>query len=148
MNAYSPVSEARLDTCHKDHHTIFNAVLPYFDHSILCGHRGETDQNRCFFKDLSKCKWPDSEHNSTPSMAVDAGPYDRYIKSVDYKDIERLNYFAGFVMATAGILYREWKISHILVWGGDWDGDTDLKDNVSFRDLVHFELRKPRDDED
>ena len=26
-----------------------------------------------------------------------------------------------------------------LIWGGDWDGDTDLKDNA-FDDLVHFEL--------
>ena len=28
-----------------------------------------------------------------------------------------------------------------IIWGGDWDGDTDLKDNA-FDDLVHFELKK------
>lgn len=148
MNVYSEASEVRLLTCHKDLHTIFSAVLPHFDHSILCGHRGKVEQDRCFTGGFSKCRWPDSLHNERPSMAVDAGPYDKYIKSVDYKDIERLNYFAGFVMATANSLYLEWKVTHILVWGGDWDGDTDLKDNASFRDRVHFQLRKPLDDED
>ena len=28
-----------------------------------------------------------------------------------------------------------------LIWGGDWDGDTDLNDN-NFDDLVHFELKR------
>ena len=27
-------------------------------------------------------------------------------------------------------------------WGGDWDDDTEVKD-TGFKDLPHFELRRP-----
>ena len=45
-----------------------------------------------------------------------------------------MTYFAGFVKGIAlmlGIPIR---------WGGDWNGNNDLKDN-NFDDLPHFELR-------
>lgn len=61
-------------------------------------------------------------------MAVDVVPY-----PVDWQDRDRFHYFAGFVlgMATArGVKLR---------WGGDWDSDTEVDDNV-FDDLPHFEL--------
>ena len=135
-NSYSKISKARLNECHRDLQIILADVLPFFDHSIICGHRGEQEQNVAFESGFSKVKYPDSSHNSYPSMAVDALPY-----PIDWKDEKRMIYFAGFVMATAKRLKKEGKISYDLRWGGDWDRDTELKDN-KFQDYPHYELRK------
>ena len=139
MNKYSPISRTRLDLCHPDLQVIFETVLPIIDHSILCGHRNEDDQEGCFLAKTSKLQWPNSWHNKLPSMAVDSGPYNIYIRNVDYKDLQRLCFFAGIVMGVAARLLAEKKILHRVRWGGDWDMDTELHDQ-KFRDLVHFEL--------
>ena len=64
-------------------------------------------------------------------MAVDAAPC--LSGKIDWNDAKFFCLFAGVVLSTAsqlGIKIR---------WGGDWDGDFDLKDQ-SFIDLPHFEL--------
>ncbi len=77
----------------------------------------------------SKARFGESPHNVEPlSKAVDAVPW-----PVDWEDIERMAYFAGFVMCTA-----KWMEIPIR-WGNDWDGDTDLRDN-KLNDRPHFEL--------
>lgn len=141
MNKYSKSSKARLETCDTDLQIIFKNVLPGFDHSILCGHRGETAQNAAYnaIPQKSKLRWPDSKHNTLPSLALDAAPYDYSISGIDWEDIERLTYFAGYVMGVAQVLYDEGLITSKLLWGGDWDHDTNVKDE-KFRDMVHFEL--------
>jgi len=63
-----------------------------------------------------------------PSLAVDVAPY-----PIDWNDRERFCYFAGYVKGIAKSLGTE------LRWGGDWDRDTQVKDN-NFDDLPHFEL--------
>lgn len=133
-NKYSEKSEAKLATCHPDLQKVFRAVLEFYDHTILEGHRGEVDQNAAFLSGKSQKKWPDGEHNKLPSEAVDASPY-----PVDFSNkpgnIARFYHFAGFVIATGkpmGIDIR---------WGGDWDSDHDFSDQ-RFNDLVHFELAK------
>lgn len=134
MPSYSVRSRERLNTCHKDLRMIFNAVIPHFDNSILCGHRGEAEQNEAYRSGKSQLKFPESKHNKSPSMAVDVVPY-----PIDWQDRERFHYFAGYVMGVADMLHGEGLISHRLRWGGDWDRDTQVKDN-SFDDLPHFEL--------
>ena len=138
MNAYSKISQVRLNECHRDLQIVFEKVLPYFDHSIICGTRGEQEQNVAFESGFSKVKYPNSKHNSYPSMAVDVMPY-----PIDWEDEKRMIFFAGFVMATAKRLKKEKKISHEIRWGGDWDRDLDLKDN-KFQDYPHYELLKQK----
>jgi len=58
---------------------------------------------------------------------------------IDWTDTDRFYYFAGHVMAVAAFLGVN------LRYGGDWDGDKDLKDNT-FNDLCHFELVDPKPD--
>ena len=128
MNRYSPASEANLSTAHHDLQRLFHAVLPGFDHSVMCGHRPEDKQRAAFLEGASEVDWPDSNHNVMPSKAVDAAPY-----PIDWHDRERATYFAGYVLGKAdemGIGIR---------WGGDWDSDGQVKDN-KFDDLWHFEL--------
>ena len=128
MPSYSKRSAANLATCHPDLQRVFNEVIKIFDCTILQGHRGEEEQNAAYHKGLSKLKFPESEHNVEPSMAVDAVPY-----PIDWEDRERMSLFAGVVLGVAhgmGVALR---------WGGDWDRDTEVADN-RFDDLPHFEL--------
>jgi hypothetical protein len=128
MSKFSVTSRMNLETCDERIQRVFNKVIIYFDCSILEGHRGKEKQNWYYSLGKSKLKWPKGEHNKLPSRAVDAVPY-----PVDWNDIPRICYFAGYVMATA------LSMDVVLRWGKDWDGDTDLNDQT-FNDSPHFEL--------
>ena len=108
---------------------MFKEVVRGFDCTIVCGHRGEEDQNEAYKRGNSKVKYPHGRHNANPSRAVDVAPY-----PIDWTDRDRFNYFAGYVKGVAS------QMGLNIIWGGDWDNDTDLKDN-GFDDLVHFELK-------
>jgi peptidoglycan L-alanyl-D-glutamate endopeptidase CwlK len=121
-------SRKRLKTCDEDLVFLFEEVVKYFDCSVLEGHRGKRLQNKYFKEGKSKLKFPEGNHNKKPSTAVDVVPY-----PIDWEDRERMTYFAGFVKGVALILGIP------IRWGGDWNGNNDLKDN-NFDDLPHFEL--------
>ena len=130
MPKFGKKSQERLDTCHSDLIRLFTLVVRYFDCTILEGHRGKEKQNRYYKEGKSKIQWPDGKHNNYPSEAVDVAPY-----PIDWEDRDRFHYFGGFVMGLA----KSMDIS--LRWGGDWDMDTQVKDN-KFDDLPHFELKE------
>jgi peptidoglycan L-alanyl-D-glutamate endopeptidase CwlK len=134
MPKFCEKSKSNLKTCHFDLQIIFNNVIKYFDCSIICGHRNFEDQDKAYQAGLSQLKFPNSSHNLMPSLAVDAAPY-----PIVWTDVNRIRYFAGFVMGVAETLRLQKIITHKLRWGGDWDRDTELKNN-HFNDLVHFEL--------
>jgi peptidoglycan L-alanyl-D-glutamate endopeptidase CwlK len=105
-------------------------VDQYIPLQVLEGHRGQVAQDLAFEQGKSKVKWPNGKHNADPSLAVDVMPL-----PIDWGDMKRLHYFAGFVMAIAkskGINLR---------WGGDWDGDTILGEPNDDWDKPHFELK-------
>jgi peptidoglycan L-alanyl-D-glutamate endopeptidase CwlK len=133
MSHFSKRSKKRLATCDERLQKILRFVITYFDCSIVEGYRDEEKQNEAFGAGNTQLKYPHSKHNikfdGIPcSKAVDAIPY-----PIDWTDIKRIYYFAGFVIATA----KAMDIS--LRWGGDWDRDTEVLDN-KFNDLCHFEL--------
>lgn len=128
MPSFSAASRSRLATCDSRLYDLFMDVVEHFDCTILCGHRGEADQAEALRTGHSTVEWPDSRHNAMPSLAADVAPY-----PIDWRDRERFHFFAGVVMGLAaarGLRLR---------WGGDWDRDTQVKDN-GFDDLVHFEI--------
>ncbi len=45
------------------------------DFAIICGYRGETEQNAAFYAGRSKVRFPNSKHNSLPARAYDRVPY-------------------------------------------------------------------------
>lgn len=136
MPVFGKRSQERLAACHPDLQTVFNEVVKSFDCSIVCGHRGEAEQNQAYEQGKSKLQFPESKHNTTPSLAADAAPY-----PINWNDRERFYLFAGYVLGVAERLYQDGAITHRLRWGGDWDRDTDVKDQ-RFNDLPHFELVK------
>jgi len=128
MPRFSAQSEERLATCDERLQRVMREVVKHFDCTVLEGHRGQAAQDEAFRTGRSKKQWPNGEHNKQPSMAVDVAPY-----PINWKDEKRFYYFAGYVMAVA------LSMDITLRWGGDWDRDTDVRDQTFF-DLVHFEI--------
>ena len=127
MPYYSKSSKEKLETCHQDLQTIFNYVIQIYDNTIVCGNRGEQEQNEAYDKGFSKLRYPKSKHNIKPSRAVDAVPY-----PIDWKDEKRFHELAGVVKATAFMLKKYGAINSEIEWGGDWK---------NFKDLPHYQLK-------
>ena len=130
MPRFGKRSRSRLSTCDDRLQDLFKEVVKHFDCSVIQGHRGKADQNKAYDEGRSKLRYPDGNHNATPSKAVDVAPY-----PIDWSDRDRFHYFSGFVMGIASQMGLK------IRWGGDWDRDTQVKDN-KFDDLPHFEIRK------
>jgi len=130
MPRFGSRSINRIKTCDQRLQELFYEVVKHFDCTIIEGHRGEERQNKAYNDGKSKVKYPNGKHNQFPSVAVDVAPY-----PIDWSDRDRFHYFGGFVLGVAkqkGLNIR---------WGGDWDMDTQTKDN-KFDDLVHFEIKE------
>ena len=128
MPKFSNASEEKLRQCHPDLQRLFHEVVKGFDCKIDCGHRSEEDQNEAYRTNHSSKKFPESLHNSLPSLAVDVLPY-----PVDWDNLKRFYFFGGYVKRTAELMGIDVR------WGGDWDGDTVLNDQ-KFMDLPHYEI--------
>jgi len=68
-------SLSRIEECHPDLQRIAHELIKEMDITIICGHRGEKDQNSAFINGKSKLQWPRSKHNRTPSEAIDMAPW-------------------------------------------------------------------------
>jgi len=131
MPEFSAKSMAKLSTVHEELQLLFMQVVVHMDCTIIEGYRDQRTQNEYYAIKKSKLLWPESKHNTSPSLAVDVAPY-LPGKGVSW-DSKQCYLLAGFVKAKAaelGIKIR---------WGGDWDSDNDLSDQT-FNDLVHYEL--------
>ena len=122
MPQFSLKSLDKLATVHPDLARLFLMVIEEEDCVILCGHRGEAEQNQAHDLGHSHTRWPHGRHNSMPAEAVDVAPY-----PVDWEDIPRFQRFGERVKEIA-------KRANLAVeWGGDW---------ASFRDYPHWQLPK------
>lgn len=128
MYSYGKTSKARLDTCHPLIQKLFNSLIEDYDISIICGHRTEEEQNQAVANGNSKTKYPNSKHNSFPSLGIDAA-----LHPIHWNDDGRNYMFVGIVRERA----RELGIK--IRCGADWDGDYETRDQT-FHDIVHFEL--------
>ena len=130
MARFGTRSKSRLHTCDERLKNLFTEVVKEFDCTVIEGYRDKEKQNKAFDKGNSKLKFPNGKHNQSPSIAVDIAPY-----PVDWKDRDRFHYFGGYVLGVAKSLGLN------IRWGGDWNQDTQTKDN-NFDDLVHFEIKE------
>jgi peptidoglycan L-alanyl-D-glutamate endopeptidase CwlK len=138
MPMFSTKSKLLLAEC--DHHLIafFDSVIKLRDCTVLCGHRGQKEQDQFYANGTSKVKWPNGKHNKKPSMAVDVAPYfsnrapGTRISMIRYEVIEFGYYCLGIRDAM--------NLTRKIRWGGDWDGNfLTLTDN-EFIDAFHWEI--------
>lgn len=128
MPKFSKASIAKLKTCDERLQRLMEECIKETDFSVLCGMRGKKEQDAAYAAKLTKLRFPNSKHNSNPSLAVDIAPY-----PIDWNDVERFKDLAKIVLRKA----RELGIS--IRWGGDWNCNG-IEDET-FVDLPHFELR-------
>lgn len=128
MPKFSKISRQRLDQCDPRLVQICEAAIKRMDFAVLCGHRGQKEQDEAFKKGHSKLKWPASKHNKVPSLAVDLAPH-----PIDWNDIGRFIHLSEIVLdeaKKAGIKIR---------WGADWNRNGKWQDE-RFRDWPHYEI--------
>jgi hypothetical protein len=128
MPSFSRRSIEALSTCDYRLIDVARRVIASYDFSVLVGHRSKDEQEEAFRTGNSTKHWPDSKHNSKPSLAFDLAPY-----PIDWKDEKRFHFLAGLIVQAGrdmGIRIR---------WGGDWDSDGDTTDQ-QLADLGHFEV--------
>lgn len=124
---WSKTSLERLKTCDKRLQDMANMMLARsdFDLTITCGYRGEKEQNDAFNKGVSKAKFGQSKHNTTPSQAIDIVPYP-IPKNWDTND-RRWQEMALNAMWCAG------KLGFEITWGGSFK---------KLCDKPHFEIKE------
>ena len=111
---YGPRSRRVLATLHPDLQKVFTTVLGLgYDHSLIEGHRSEEDQNFFYDQGKSKVKFPNSKHNSLPSLAVDAMPWFKTLPHIDWRHSPSIYHFAGVVKGVAAMLYHMGEIKHL-----------------------------------
>lgn len=134
MRKWSKKSKLVLDSLDPRLQRVMNRVLQEVaDISLTSGHRGEEKQNYLFEHGKSTVVWPNSKHNSNPSIAVDFQPYPYPFS--EPKLWGALGYIAGRAMAIGA------EEGVVLRWGGDWNGDGDVT-NQTFNDLFHLEIKE------
>lgn len=89
----------RLSTCDEKLQKLVKELSSKMEITVLCGHRGEADQEAAFKAGNSKLQYPNSKHNSLPSKAVDIAPY-----PIDWKDLKRFNEMCNKVESIAAKL--------------------------------------------
>lgn len=128
MPKFSDISRKRLDTCDPRLIKICEAAIQRMNFSVICGHRGQKEQDEAFRMGHSKLKWPASKHNKMPSLAVDLAPF-----PIDWNDIGRFIHLSEIILdeaKKAGVKVR---------WGADWNRNGKWQDE-KFRDWPHFEI--------
>tara|TARA_R110000744_G_scaffold337468_1_gene442684 strand:- start:78 stop:554 length:477 start_codon:yes stop_codon:yes gene_type:complete len=152
---YGKGSEARLNTCHYDLQRIARMALSIglMDISVICGNRSKEEQN-ALYPACTSVKFPNSKHNSLPSMAIDLAPYhpvygylsghktqiNRIAGAENISYAEAHCFIASEYNRLAGIVLSCAKHLNIkLRWGGDWNSNNNTLDQ-SLVDLPHFEL--------
>jgi peptidoglycan LD-endopeptidase CwlK len=119
-NHFSSHSLKQLRTCDPALCEIMQRAIREYDFSVLCGHRGEAEQNAAYDEGHTRLKWPHSKHNSYPSRAVDVAPY-----PVRWSDPVRFVELSKVILRIAGELMID------VEWGGLWS---------RFPDLPHYQL--------
>lgn len=116
-------SRVKLATCHDDLERLVEAVAAGIDAgelatagirdlTVVCGYRGQAEQDAAYAAGASKLRYPNSRHNQVPSRAVDLAPY-----PIDWKNRDAFLVLRGYVLAkaaTLGIRLRtiSWDLPH------------------------------------
>lgn len=134
MARYGKQSMAELDGVHPLLVDWGFELVTVFDHKVISGVRDLTVQRQ--YVSLGVSQTMDSKHLIQPEdgfgHALDLAPY-----PVDWSDTRRFYLMAGYGLMLAI------KMNIPIRWGGDWDRDTQVKDQ-KFNDLGHFELYTPK----
>ena len=153
MPSFGTTSIKRLQECDDRIQIICYDAIQLVDFSIVTGHRTKEKQDSLYPK-YTKVKWPNSKHNTMPSIAIDIAPYIKpygviFGNSDDIAEMKRLRgcttaeanafvikAYARMIGTVEAMAYKRGIDIRV---GMDWDGDYDMLDQ-KFHDLGHWEL--------
>ncbi len=127
MPQFGKNSRTRRDTCEPKLIEVLDYTIQRIDCSVIWGHRGHDAQQEAFRSGASKLRWPLSNHNASPSKAVDVIPW-----PTGYDSIPEFYELASYMFAGAA------HIGVHLKWGGHWKNYTGKGDQD--RDWAHWEI--------
>jgi len=127
--SFSRASLSKLESVHPVLRLLMTRTLDVspIDFKILCGHRNQEDQDRAHMMGNSKLKWPQSKHNSMPSLAVDISPY-----PIDWLNTLAFKELSVIVKSVWAEMSDDERDGWHLVHGADW----------KMKDWPHWELRR------
>ena len=158
MFKFGEKSTANLETVHKDLRIVMNYALSRsnIDFGISCGLRTVEEQFELYKqgRSLINGKWVvdkskggivtqkdginnKSKHNT--GEAVDIFLVFKNKKGEAYNRFA-LCYVAGIVRSVSEELFAKGGISNKVIWGANWDDDSDFIFDHSFIDMPHFEI--------
>jgi len=143
MPKFGRASRKRYETLHYKLQMLMDEAIQIFDFAIICGHRNKRAQEKAFKEGKSTKHYPDSNHNKYPSTAVDVAPWDPSMRNgkgdIDWNNRDRFILLYGIIKGIAH------KLKIDIRWGGDFNGDTFMRDQ-KFIDMPHIELVNPDKD--
>lgn len=96
MAKFGKTSLKRLQDLDSDLREILEEAIKIMDFSVLCTFRTKEAQNKAFNEGKSKLQYPESNHNTKPSLAVDVAPY-----PIDWEDLNRFERLCGIIEGIA-----------------------------------------------
>lgn len=127
MPEFSKRSKSNLITCHPDIIKVCRELIKFYDFSVICGERDKEEQNRAYLERKTNVQYPNSKHNSKPSLAVDLVPY-----PVDWTNLYRFKEMWIRFDTLAKYMKECGKIDSEFIWGGDWN---------TLKDYPHIEIK-------
>ena len=132
----------KLKTTHPEIRRLFIECIKHFNLTVLCGKRGEGEQELALRSGASTVKYPNSIHNVDNPInkdgkgvrAIDVAPF-----PMDWNDLERFVYVGGKIMMIAKRLKIPMRV------GFDWNRDSRMRDDKkrkALRDYPHYEYRE------
>ena len=128
MPAFSKQSQERLSTCHPDLQSVCRELIKQYDFAVLCGQRTKAEQDAAFKTGNSRLKYPQSKHNSKPSLAVDIAPY-----PIDWGNLARFREMIFRFDALAKLMQERGEIESEFEYGADWS---------HLKDYPHIEIKE------
>lgn len=137
MAKFGPTSVKKLKTCHPDIQKVLNEAIKHYDFTVLFGYRTPEEQFELFKqgRKFNGSAWVKvgptvtnldgktklSEHNHSPSLAVDIAPF-----PIIWNDISRFKELSKVIKEAAT------KVGVDIEWGGDWK---------TFVDYPHYQIK-------
>jgi peptidoglycan LD-endopeptidase CwlK len=121
MPSFGMRSKRNREQLHPDLQKVVDEAIKHYDFTIICGYRGQTEQDKAFNEGKSMLRYPKSKHNRYPSHAFDAVPH-----PLDWSDVEEFKKLQKVMLEAAKTVGVE------IVSGGSW----------KMQDWPHYELKE------
>ncbi|MEE9223065.1 MAG: hypothetical protein V3V40_06370 [Nitrosomonadaceae bacterium] len=126
ITTYGQSSRKNINSCHDNLQIIlFELARDGWNITVVDGYRDEERQTEVYNSGSSGAEWPDSDHNVSPSNAVDIAPYIPGV-GIPWENCDNL-----WIILAGAFMSKAQELNIEVEWGGLYKG---------LKDLGHFSL--------